>query len=179
MIEILTILASTETAEPQGIAALGLNFWTIIAQGATFLVFFLIIKKFAFGKIVDTLETRRKTIESSLDKAEELSRQNKEAEQRVAGLLSEARKEAEEVIDMSREEAGAIVADAESSAVTKAEKIIADGKLQIEAEVVKAREALKKETLSLVAEATAAVLGESVDVKKSEALIKKALKENA
>jgi len=63
--------------------------------------------------------------------------------------------------------------------VTKAEKIIADGKLQIEAEVVKAREALKKETLSLVAEATAAVLGESVDVKKSEALIKKALKENA
>ena len=105
--------------------------------------------------------------------------QNKEAEQRVAGLLSEARKEAEEVIDMSREEAGAIVADAESSAVTKAEKIIADGKLQIEAEVVKAREALKKETLSLVAEATAAVLGESVDVKKSEALIKKALKENA
>jgi hypothetical protein len=34
MIEILTILASTETAEPQGIAALGLNFWTIIAQGA-------------------------------------------------------------------------------------------------------------------------------------------------
>ncbi len=179
MIDILTILASTDAAEPQGIAALGLNFWTIIAQGATFLVFFLIIKKFAFGKIVDTLETRRKTIESSLDKAEELSRQNEEAEQRVAGLLSEARKEAEEVINKSREEAGVIMADAESSAVTKAEKIIADGKLQIEAEVVKAREALKKETLSLVAEATAAVLGESVDVKKNEALIKKALKENA
>jgi F-type H+-transporting ATPase subunit b len=178
MIEILTILASTETAEPQGIAALGLNFWTIIAQGATFLVFFLIIKKFAFSKIVDTLETRRKTIESSLDKAEELSRQNEEAQQRVALLLSEARKEAEDVINKSREEAGAIVADAESSAVTKAEKIIADGKLQIEAEVVKAREALKKETLSLVAEATAAVLGESVDAKKNEALIKKALKES-
>lgn len=178
MIDILTILASTEGAEAQGIAALGLNFWTIVAQGATFLVFFLIIKKFAFGKIVGTLETRRKTIETSLDKAEELSRQNEEAEQRVAGLLSEARKEAEDVINKSREEAGAIVAEAENAAAQKAEKIIADGKLQIEAEVIKAREALKKETLSLVAEATSTLLSEKVDSKKNEALIKKALKES-
>ncbi len=178
MIEILTILASTETAEPQGIAALGLNFWTIIAQGATFLVFFLIIKKFAFGKIVDTLETRRKTIESSLDKAEELNKQNEEAEKRVNELLGEARKESEEIINKSREEAGAIVADAESSAVTKAEKIVADGKLQIEAEVIKAREALKKETLELVAVATSTLLEEKIDVKKNEALIKKALEES-
>ena len=177
MLDSLLLLASTEAAEPQGIAALGLNFWTIIAQGATFLVFFLIIKKFAFTKIVGTLETRRKTIENSLDKAEKLSQQNAEAEQRVAGLLSKARKEAEDVINKSHEEAGAIVADAESSAVSRSEKIVADGKLQIEAEVLKARQALKKETLALVSEATAAVLGETVNSKKSEALIKKALKE--
>ena len=81
------------------------------------------------------------------------------------------------IINKSREEAGSIVSEAENTAVSKAEKIIADGKLQIEAEVIKAREALKKETLGLVAEATAAVLGESVDAKKNEALIKKALQE--
>jgi F0F1-type ATP synthase membrane subunit b/b' len=62
--------------------------------------------------------------------------------------------------------------------VNKAEKIIADGRLQIEAEVLKAREALKKETLGLVAQATEAVLGEAIDAKKSETLIKKALEEN-
>lgn len=175
MINILTVLAATE--ESQGIAALGLNPWTILAQGATFLVFFILIKKFALGKIVDTIEERRKTIEGSLDKAEELNKQNEEAEKRVNALLGEARKESEDIINKSREEAGAIVADAETAAVAKAEKIIADGKLQIEAEVLKAREALKKETLSLVAQATEAVLGEAVDAKKSEALIKKALKE--
>ncbi len=178
MIHTLTLLANTASEEAQGIAALGLSPWAILAQGVTFLVFFVLIKKFALGKIVDTLETRRKTIESSLDKAEELTKQNEEAEQRVNVLLSEARKEAEEIVSKSREEAGAIVADAEKAAGDKAEKIIADGKLQIEAEVVKAREALKKETLGLVAQATEAVLGEIVDAKKSEALIKKALKEN-
>jgi F0F1-type ATP synthase membrane subunit b/b' len=42
---------------------------------------------------------------------------------------------------------------------------------------VKAREALKKETLGLVAQATEAVLGEAVDSKKSESIIRKALEE--
>lgn len=178
MIEIIQILAATEAAEPQGISALGLNPWTILAQGVTFLVFFLLVKKFALGKVVDTLETRRKTIEESLDKAEELNKQNEEAEKRVNSLLSDARKEAEEIVGKSREEAGTLISEAEKAAGDKAEKIIADGKLQIEAEVVKAREALKKETLGLVAQATEAVLGETVDAKKSEALIKKALKES-
>lgn len=179
MIHILmTLFASTEAAEPQGIAALGIDPLAIVAQGATFILLFFIIKKFALDKIVHTLEERRKTIEGSLEKAEELNKKNEEAEKRVGEVLAEARKEAEEVIGKSREEAGAIVAEAENNAVTKAEKIIADGKLQIENEVVKAREALKKETLGLVAEATAAVLGESVDAKKNEALIKKALNDS-
>ncbi|TXI86044.1 MAG: F0F1 ATP synthase subunit B, partial [Chryseobacterium sp.] len=159
MMNIVQLLASTEPAESQGIAALGLSPLAILAQGITFLMFFLLVKKFALGKIVDTIETRRKTIEESLNKAEELNKQNEEAEKRVNALLGEARKESEEIINKSREEAGVIITDAEVTAVAKAEKIIADGKLQIEAEVLKAREALKKETLGLVARATEAVLG--------------------
>lgn len=173
MINSIQLLAATE--EAQGIAALGIDPLAILAQGVTFLLLFFIIKKFALGKIVTTLEERRKTIEGSLDKAQELNRQNEEAEKRVNALLGEARKESEDIINKSREEAGAIVATAERTATEKAEKIIADGKLQIEAEVLKAREALKKETLGLVAQATEAVLGEAVDAKKNEALIKKAL----
>lgn len=180
MIDITTLLAAAEHAakEPEGIAALGIDPLAIVAQGITFLLLFFIIKKFALGKIVTTLEDRRKTIEGSLDKAKELNRQNEAAEQRVNALLGEARKEAEDIIGKSREEAGTIVAEAEQSAVSKAEKIVADGKLQIEAEVLKAREALKKETLDLVAHATEAVLGETVDSKKHEALVKKALQEH-
>jgi F-type H+-transporting ATPase subunit b len=177
MMNIVQLLASTEPAESQGIAALGLSPLAILAQGITFLMFFLLVKKFALGKIVDTIETRRKTIEESLNKAEELNKQNEEAEKRVNALLGEARKESEEIINKSREEAGVIITDAEVTAVAKAEKIIADGKLQIEAEVLKAREALKKETLGLVARATEAVLGEAVDSKKSESIIRKALEE--
>ena len=173
---ILTTLASTAAEEPQGIAALGIDPWAILAQAVTFLLFLFLIKKFALSKIVVTLEERRKTIEGSLDKAEELNKQNEEAEKRVGALLQTARKEAEENIAKSQTEAGVIIKQAEDKAVEKTEKIIADGEARIKSEVEKAKLELKKETLELVSQTTAVVLGESVDSKKNEALIKKALK---
>lgn len=169
--------ASHAAEEPQGIAALGIDPWALLAQGITFLLLVWLLKTFAFTKIVEVLEERRKAVEGSLDKAQELSKQNEEAEKRVSALLHEARAEAEDIINKSHEEAGAIVQEAEDSAGAKAEKIIADGKLQIQNEVEKARTALKEETLELVSRATSAVLAESVDAKKHESLVKKALKE--
>ena len=177
MIHMLSLLASTAAEESEGIAALGIDPLAILAQGVTFLLFFFLIKKFALSKIVKTLEDRRTTIEGSLDKAEELTKQNEQAEKRVNALLSEARKESEDIINKSHEEAGSIVTAAEVKAVEKTEKIIADGKAQIEQQVAKAQETLKKETLSLVAAATETVLGEKLDAKKNESLIKKALED--
>ena len=158
--------AATHAAEePQGIAALGIDPWALLAQGITFLLLVWMLKKFAFTKIVEILEERRKTVEGSLDKAQELAQKNEEAEKRVNALLHNARQEAEDIINKSHEEAGAIVQEAEDVAGAKAEKILADGKLQIQNEVEKARTALKEETLDLVSRATAVVLNESVDAK--------------
>ena len=170
---VINLMATTE--EAGGIGALGLDWKAIIIQGFTFLVFLLIVKKFALSKIVKVLEDRRKTIEGSLDKAEELTKQNTEAEKRVNALLHDARKEAETIIGKSHEEAGSIIMEAQGVASKRAEKIIADGLVQIDQQVVKAQEQLKKDTLELVAQATSALLGEKVDVKKHEILIAKAL----
>ena len=177
MIQVLTMLAETANEGSQGISAIGIDPLAILAQGVTFLLFFFLIKKFALSKIVKTLEDRRITIEGSLDKAEELTKQNEEAEKRVNALLHEARKESEDIINKSHEEAGSIVAQAEDKAGEKAEKIIADGKAQIEQQVAKAQDLLKKETLSLVAAATEAVLTQKVDAKTDDKLIEKALSE--
>lgn len=176
MIHIVSIIASTE--EAGGIGALGLDVKAIIAQAVTFLLFLWIVKKFALGKIVATLEERRTKIDESLNKAEELTKQNDEAEKRVNELLHQARKEAEEVIARGHEEAGSIVQEAQDAAEAKAKKIIADGMAQIDQQVLKAQDELKKQTLDLVSQATSALLGETVDAKKHEALIVKALKES-
>lgn len=175
MIHTITVLAAAE--ESQGIAALGIDPLAILAQGVTFLLFFFLIKKFALTKIVKTLEDRRVTIEGSLNEAEELTKQNQQAEVRVNALLFEARKESDDIINKSHEEAGSIITNAEEKAGEKAEKIIADGKAQIEQQVTKAQEVLKQETLSLVAAATEALLSKKVDAKTDTRIIEDALRE--
>lgn len=173
---LLTTFAAS-SAEPQGIAALGIDPWAIVAQGVTFLILLFLLKKFAFTKIVGILEERRKAVDESLDKAEALSKQNEEAEKRVNALLHDARKEAEDILSKSHEEAGSIIQEAEDKAGEKAEKIIKDGEARIQTEVLRAREELKKEVLGLVSRTTSIVLDEAVDSKKHEALVKKALQE--
>lgn len=175
MIEFVTYFAAEEV---EGIAALGLDPLAILAQGATFVLLFFILKKYALGPIVSTLEDRRKTIEGSLDKAEELAKKNQEAEKNINALLTSARNEAAEIVNNSKKEATTIIKSAEDTAGAKAEKIIADGRAQIASDIERAREELKNETLQLVARATSILIDEKVDAHKNEQLIKKALEED-
>jgi F-type H+-transporting ATPase subunit b len=72
-----------------------------------------------------------------------------------------------------------MVGDAEDKAKQRAEQIVADARTQLDTEVRKAREALKAETVQLIAAATEKVIGEKLDVKKDAGLIKNALGEKA
>ena len=56
---------------------------------------------------------------------------------------------------------------------------MADARTQLDTEVRKAREALKKDTVELVAAATEKIIGEKLDDRKDGALIKAALEEKA
>src|SRR4051794_35974408 len=72
----------------------GLMIWTLIA----FFIAFLILRKAAFPRIVESLEKRRKTIEESIDAAE---RTRTEADQLLAEYrerLREAREQADEIV---------------------------------------------------------------------------------
>ncbi len=174
-----TVQFAAEAKHAGGIAVLGIDGKTLIIQIVTFALVFIILKKYAFGPIIKSLETRYEKIESSLTHAEKLEQTNKQAEARAQKLLRDARKEAEDVINKGHEEAGSLVKQAEDQAGEKAAKIIKDGEARIAGEIVKAREALKKETLGLVAQATSVLLEKEIDVKQSEKLVHKALLENA
>ncbi len=68
-----------------------------------------------------------------------------------------------------------MVADAESKAKARAEQIVADARQQLDIDIAKAREALKKDAVELVAAATERIIGEKLDDKKDAALVNKAL----
>ena len=166
-------------ASETGAAVLGIDPLAIALQAGTFLVLFVIIRKFALAKIVDTLESRRTTIEEGLKNAEDIEVQKAELEKKNEKALADARSEADGIIGKSHEEAGAIVAEAQARASEQAQDIVAKAKAQAEAEAEKVRLQLKSEMLGLVSEATETVLEEKMTDAKDQQLIERALKQGA
>lgn len=173
-----TILAASEAAaEPEGIAALGIDPWAILAQAVTFLVLFLLIKKFALGKIVNTLETRRKTIDKGVLLGVEMEKQKEHLDEEVEKMLQKARQEADKIIAGGQTEAGAIIKQAETDASDKAATIMADAHNRIGEDIEKAKTELKKDMIELVASATGAIIHEKVTAQSDAKLIQKILEE--
>ncbi len=161
---------------PSGIAALGFNIPAFLFQLLSFVIVLLILRKFAFGKLVDTLEARRKTVEDSIQQAAEIEAKLKKTEQTISGILTEARAQADEVVAASHKEAGQMLQEAENKATKRAEHIVVEAKAQMDIELGKARNALKDETAKLVALATERIIGEKLDATKDSALINSAVK---
>ena len=172
-LHVLTIFGATE--EPQGIAALGIDPLAILAQAATFLLLFWVIKKFALDKIVKTLEDRRKTIDDGVRLGREMEAEKERLSEQIENELKKARIEADKIIAGSREEAGGIVRAAEESATRKVDALLADAHAKIEEDIQAARSGLEKDVRELVANATAIVLEEKLDAKKDMNMIERAL----
>ncbi len=178
MLELLTTIthfAEAATEEKSGIAVLGIDVKVILLQAGTFLLLFLIIKKFALKNIVSTLEQRRQTIDKGVELGLEMEKKKAEFDEELKKLHIAARSSADEIIANANKEAGDIIKAGESSAASKVDQMLKDAEARIEREMSKARADLKHEMLGLVAEATEVIIEEKLDAKKDESLIGRAL----
>lgn len=170
--------AGPHTAEAAGgLSALGLNLQAFLFQLTTFVIVLLLLRKFVFGKLVSTLEERRLAVEKSLDDASKTEAELKKAQEKVVGLIREARAEAEGIVATGHKEAAQMVEAAEAKAATRAEHIVKEAKAQMDVELGKAREALKADAAKLVAMATERIIKQKLDPQKDAQLIKAALTE--
>lgn len=174
MIQVLHILAAEESG---GISALGIDPLAILAQGVTFLLLFWVIKRFALGKIVDTLEKRRKTINDGITLGEEMRLEKDKLAEIIEQAMTDARAEAGKIIASAQEETNQMLKEAEEKAATKTANMLKDAQAHITDEIEKARKDLEKEMVSLVADATEIMLREKLTGEKDNALIKRSLQE--
>lgn len=182
MLEHISLLAqfATEAVEEKsGLAVLGIDPKAILLQAGTFLLLFLIIRKYALQRIINTLESRRRTIEEGLTNAEKLQRMVEKTAEEQEKILAKTRLEADKILEKAQQEAGVIVKESEELAELRAAKLLDETRARIEQEVVQAKAALKKEMLQLVANAAELILEEKLDPKKDSALIERALREAA
>ena len=122
-----------------------LIFWTTII----FVLFFFLLKKFAWKPILGAVKSREDSINNALESAEKakLEMQNLQADNE--NLLKEARAERESMLKEARDIRNKMVDEAKVDAQTQANTIIAQAQTAIESEKKAAMAELKSHVAGL------------------------------
>ncbi|MDQ3065366.1 MAG: F0F1 ATP synthase subunit B [bacterium] len=169
--------AAEKAAEKTEGGILGLSAQAFIIQIITFILVFLLLKKFAFNRIVKILDQRYKVIDQGVRHGLEMQKERERLEKETAKIVREARHDADAIINDAQKEGREIVREAEKSAHKKTENMLTDAEARINEEAEQARRKLEKDIAGLVSEATEAVVNEKVDAKKDSELIDKVIKQ--
>ncbi len=172
MVQLLTNFGASSS----GLGALGFDGQAFVIQLVTFVLAYLLLRRYAFGPILKILRERRETIESGVKLGEQMQQEKAELAGKVEKALHEARQEADDIIAGAQDSGRQAIREAEEKARAKAEGIVAEARQNITQETARARQQLEKEMAGLVADATQVIIEEKVDAKKDAELIERALK---
>lgn len=141
--------------------SLGLFFW----QAILFIALILLLKKFAWKPILDSVNEREEGIKNALDSAEKakLEMQNLQADNQK--LLKEAREERESMLKEARDIKNKMIEDAKGEAQSQANKMIAQAQAAIEGEKKAAIADLKTQVANLSIEIAEKVVREELSNK--------------
>jgi F-type H+-transporting ATPase subunit b len=160
------------TAEAGGLA---INFFWIAVASANFIVFAVILY-LAFGKQVSgMLAARRERIEQGLRDAEQAKHDRESAEQERLATLTEARREANDILARSQKVAQE-TRDADIAATrTELERMRTRAADEIAAEKQRALAELRGEVADLALQAAARVLNETMNDERQRRLVEEFL----
>lgn len=159
-----------------GIGALGIDVKALVIQLITFVLAYLVLRKWAFGPVIAAMQRRRETIETGVKLGEAMQKEKAKLEAQVAEKLHDARTQADAIVAEAEATARDTIREGEEKAAEKAAVIVREGKERGEQEVARARKALEAELVGLISDATETIIGEKVDAKKDANLIDQALK---
>lgn len=140
----------------------GVSWGKFIAQIILFLIVYWVLKKYAFGPILEVLSERRRRIEEGQHNAEKIKKQLAEAELRYQEVLRKANEEATRLIEEARTTTELHTQKQLQQAIKDAEGIIAKAHEGIVQERHKMVAEVKKEMVDLVVHTTAKVVGKVI-----------------
>jgi len=159
-----------------GLGAFQLNLKDFIIQLVTFVLVFLILRKWVVPKLAATIDGRQRTLEESLENARRTEEALKQAEAKAEEILGKARTLADEALAEAKDAGAGVIAQAETAAAARAEIIVKEAEARLNDERQKLRQELHQELAGLVADATEKIIHEKLDEKHDLSLIERAIK---
>ena len=155
------------------------NLFQVIIAAANFAVFLVLIWVFAFKPVSKMLADRKARIEQGLKDAEQARRDRENAEAERVTALTEARREANEILARAQRVAQE-TRDADISATRdELERMRTRAAAEIEAEKVRAISEVRAEVADLALRAAGRVVGETMSSERERRLVEEFLSGSA
>jgi len=138
--------------------AIGTLFWSALI----FILFFLILTKFAWKPILSAVKARDEMIKGSLESAEKAREDMLKMQSDNETILRKAREERENILKEARDVRDRLIADAKGKASEEAEKLVEKARAGIESEKHKALSEIHDQVASLSVEIASKLLGEKL-----------------
>ncbi|MEO6962610.1 MAG: F0F1 ATP synthase subunit B [Puia sp.] len=146
------------------IPSFGLIFWTLLA----FVIVVMVLKKFAWKPILQSLNDREKTISDSLATAERVKAEMAQMKSENEALLARAREERALMLKEARDTKDMIITEARDQAKIEAGKIITDAQVAIEHQKMAALTDVKNQIGNLVVEVSEKILRRQLENKSEQ-----------
>lgn len=156
---------------------LGIDGWKLITQLIAFIIFIILLWKYALGPIVAMIDSRTEKIQESMSAAEKMQADLKATAARNEEALVEARREAQQIVTNAREASEGMINRARDEAAKQAEEYLSRAESTLRAETEQARQQLRRELASLAVSAAGKIVRKELDPTAQSMLIEETLAE--
>lgn len=162
-------------ASSSGLGALGVSWSAFIIQLITFVLAYLVLRKYAFKPIIKMLNERKQLIDDGVKLGEEMRIKETELTSQVENDLAEARQKADQMIALAEANSKEIVAGAEGKASERAKTIIEQAELKTKQDFQRAKKQLEGEIVGLIGNVAEEFTKEKLNTKLDQERIAKLL----
>ena len=148
-----------------------LSFWTAL----TFAILLVVLGKFAWGPILQMLETREKTIADAIESAKKERAAAETASGEMKAALERARAESAELIRRNQQEVAAAKAELMAQAKKESDDLLQAARKTIEEEKRQALAELRAQTVDLAIEAASRLVQMNLDENRQKQLVEEYL----
>ena len=149
----------------------GLLAWTVL----TFVLLLVVLKKVAWGPILDALEARENEIKDALNAAEKAREEAERVSSDYEDSIRKAQAEAQQIISDAKTAGEKVKLDLETVANDKADEIIEKAKAQIDTERIRVISEIKTVAIEISLSAAAKVIEKNLDSDDNRKLVNEAL----
>lgn len=155
----------------------GLRVGDMIVQLVVFLILLALLRKFAWGPLMNMMEKRENYVANEIEEAEKSRLEAEEASKKAAAELDNVREEAQQIIEDAKKAGVKQEQDMIEAATREAERIKEQAQADIQNEKEQAVKALQAQVSSLSVMIASKVIEKEISTEDQEKLIDEYIKE--